>query len=84
MNEKLQETYVFLKKKVVTLVLYTYFAAALLGRHQDQELYFPLFTTLQVSINKQHHSATLINAVIFGTNHVFFLVCILRWMVEGC
>lgn len=50
--------------QVVTLVLYTYFIAALLGRqmipkvdgalpsgkYEDPDLYFPLFTALQVSI----------------------------------
>lgn len=50
--------------QVVTLVLYTYFIAALLGRqmipktdglghsdkkYEDPDLYFPLFTALQVS-----------------------------------
>jgi len=45
---------------VVTLVLYTYFIAALLGRQmlpnvldrngrEDPDLYFPLFTVLQVN-----------------------------------
>lgn len=47
--------------QVVTLVLYTYFIAALLGRqmipkvdggadkkYEDPDLYFPLFTALQV------------------------------------
>jgi hypothetical protein len=46
----------------VTLVLYTYFIAALMGRqmvpqatgedgkkYEDPDLYFPLFTALQVS-----------------------------------
>lgn len=51
--------------QVVTLVLYTYFIAALLGRqmipkdantlpsglkYEDPDLYFPLFTALQVTI----------------------------------
>lgn len=50
--------------QVVTLVLYTYFIAALLGRqmipkvdgslptgkYEDPDLYFPLFTALQVSV----------------------------------
>lgn len=40
--------------QVVTLVLYTYFMAALLGRQYNvetkQELVFPLFTVLQVII----------------------------------
>lgn len=50
--------------QVVTLVLYTYFIAALLGRqmipkvdgalptgkYEDPDLYFPLFTALQVSL----------------------------------
>lgn len=49
-------------QQVVTLVLYTYFIAALLGRqmipkvdgaiptgkYEDPDLYFPLFTALQV------------------------------------
>lgn len=48
--------------QVVTLVLYTYFIAALLGRqmipkvdlptgtkYEDPDLYFPLFTALQVN-----------------------------------
>lgn len=47
--------------QVVTLVLYTYFIAALMGRqmvpqqdttggkkYEDPDLYFPLFTALQV------------------------------------
>lgn len=52
--------------QVVTLVLYTYFIAALLGRqmiprrddtvplakYEDPDLYFPLFTALQVSLNR--------------------------------
>lgn len=50
--------------QVVTLVLYTYFIAALMGRqmvpqqvhtpngakYEDPDLYFPLFTALQVSL----------------------------------
>lgn len=49
--------------QVVTLVLYTYFIAALMGRqmvpseeatpgkkYEDPDLYFPLFTALQVCI----------------------------------
>lgn len=48
--------------KVVTLVLYSYFVAALVGRqmvphvdgvvgkYEDPDLYFPLFTALQVSL----------------------------------
>lgn len=50
-------------RQVVTLVLYTYFIAALLGRqmipkadgapiggkYEDPDLYFPLFTVLQVN-----------------------------------
>lgn len=50
---------------MVTLVLYTYFIAALLGRqmipkldghvptgkYEDPDLYFPLFTALQVRIS---------------------------------
>lgn len=52
--------------QVVTLVLYTYFIAALMGRqmlpkaqveggkkYEDPDLYFPLFTALQVSDNCQ-------------------------------
>lgn len=49
--------------QVVTLVLYTYFIAALMGRqmvpsqqgapgskYEDPDLYFPLFTALQVCV----------------------------------
>lgn len=66
--------------QVVTLVLYTYFIAALLGRqmiprrddavplakYEDPDLYFPLFTALQVSLNrgrKQKHIFLPFNSI---------------------
>lgn len=64
--------FVILPFQVVTLVLYTYFTAALLGRqmipkpdgyvpsgkYEDPDLYFPLFTALQVNFSS--------SAILFG------------------
>lgn len=91
--------------QVVTLVLYTYFIAALMGRQmvpkanettgkfEDPDLYFPLFTALQVN-SKQvkllaiHNKCHLIYLFCLISNLTFplkycFVVCSSAFMLAG-
>lgn len=70
--------------QVVTLVLYTYFIAALLGRqmiprrddavplakYEDPDLYFPLFTALQVSLNRGRKKNTFFSHSILSPKQI--------------
>jgi bestrophin, other len=77
--------------QVVTLVLYSYFIAALFGRqmvpqidgvggkgqkYEDPDLYFPLFTALQVSL--ELILKTILNLLIF------YSVLLLCGLAESC